>query len=339
MPVILDVFNNRAFAATELTEAINLVPNRYGRLNDMGLFTNRGIRTRTVAIQISEGTLNLLPSRPYGGTPSLGLPVTRSARNFPVPHFPHNDFLLASDVQDIIGFNLGRFDLADAQDLLTDKLEIMTSKHFITWEFMRWGALNGRIYDADGVLLLDLFAEFGITQTVIPMNLTGAGLSGRLTTLKRYFEANLKGSPMSGIHVFASPSFWDALMLNPDIEKYMTQYRGTAMLGEDYRNSFSYFGVTFEEFDGYATDVNGGVHKFVPDGKALAVPMGTVDIFRMYWAPADFLETVNRTGLMSMYAKQKRMDFDRGIEIHTQSNPLPLVARPELVPLLSKDAT
>ena len=339
MPLILDVFNNKAFSATELTGAINLIPNQYGRLQQLGLFSNRGIRTRTVAIQINQGVINLLPSRPYGGTPSLGLPITRNAKSFPVPHFPHNDAVLASDVQDVVGFNLGTFDLMDAQDLLNDKLEIMAKKHQITWEFMRWGALNGQIYDADGVLLLDLFAEFGITQTVIPLNLTAAGLSARLTGLKRYFEDNLKGTPMSGIHVFASSTFWDALMASPDVVEYMKQYRGTAMLGSDYRNSFDYFGVTFEEFRGNATDVNGGVHKFVPEGKALAVPMGTTDVFTTYWAPADFLETVNRNGLMSMYAKQERMPFDRGIEVHTQSNPLPLVTRPDLVPLLSKDAT
>jgi Phage major capsid protein E len=339
MPLIMDVFNNRAFNATELTEALNLVPNKYGRLEQLGLFVSRGVRTRTVALQINEGVINLLPSRPYGGTPSLGLPISREARVFPIPHFPHNDAVLAADVQDVIGFNLGSFDLADAQELINDKLELMSAKHFTTWEFMRWGALNGKIYDADGVLLLDLFAEFGIIQTVIPMNLTAAGLSGRLTALKRYYEDNLKGSPMSGIHVFASSSFWDALITNPDIIDYMKQYRGTAMLGVDYRNSFDYFGITFEEHNGRATDVNGGVHKFIPDGKALAVPMGTANIFRQYWAPADFMETVNRPGMTSMYAKQRRMDFDRGVEIHTQSNPLPMVARPELVPLLSKDAT
>jgi hypothetical protein len=336
MPLILDIFNNRTFAAIELTEAINLIPNNYGRLNELGLFSNRAVRTRSVAMQTSTYGINLLPSRPWGGPPSYGLPVTREGISFNIPHFPHNDAVYANDVQDIIGYNLGNFGLLDAQDLVNDKLEIMTKKHFITWEFMRWGALNGKIYDADGVLLLDLFVEFGITQKVIQMNLTAAGLAAKLTELKRYFEDNLLGSPMSGIHVFASRGFMDALLANPDVKEYLTTYRGTFRLGEDYRNSFEYYGVTFEEHNGQATDVNGGVHQFIPANKALAVPMGTVDIFRMYWAPADFLETVNRPGLTSMYAKQKRMDFDRGIEIHSQSNPLPLVARPQLVVLLDK---
>jgi hypothetical protein len=331
MSLILDIFNNRAFAATELTEAINLVPNTYGRLQQLGLFVNRPSRTRSVAVQYNSSTVNLLPSRPWGGTPSLGLPITRNMRQFLIPHFPHNDMVTANDVQDMIGSNMGTFDLMSAMDLLNDKLTIMQAKHTQTWEFMRWGALNGQVYDADGVLLLDIYAEFGITQQNynIAMATPGA-LPAALTTLKRYYENNLLGQSMSGIHVFCSPEFWDDFVKSPDIVDFITQFRGTAMLGEDYRNSFTYYGITFEEHMGQATDVNGGVHKFIAPDTALAVPVGT-DVFRTFWAPADFLETVNRPGLTSMYAKQKRMDFDRGIEIHTQSNPLPLVTRPQLV--------
>ena len=120
MPLILDIFNNKAFSAIELTEAINLVPNRYGRLQELGLFTNRASRTRSVALEISQSGINLLPSRPYGGTPSYGLPITRSLKNFTIPHFPHNDFVLAADVLDLIGSSLGYFTLANVMDLVND---------------------------------------------------------------------------------------------------------------------------------------------------------------------------------------------------------------------------
>jgi Phage major capsid protein E len=334
MPLILDIFNNRAFSAIELTESINLVPNQYGRLQEMGLFSNRSSRTRSVALQINNGQLsiNLLPSRPYGGTPTYGLPYGRQLKSFGIPHFPHNDFVLAADVQDMVGRNLGNFGLLEVMDLVNEKLEIMTQKHFITWEFMRWGALQGLIFDADGVLLLDIYAEFGLTRKSIDFTLDTAGtLEPRITELKRWMESNLYGSPMNGIHVFCSPGFMDDLLASADLKEIRTQFRGDMRLGVDYHNSVTVNGVTFEEHDGMANDVNGGVHKFVPDDQAIAVPLGTVDVFRQWWAPADFIESVNSPGLQTLYAKQKRMDFDRGIEIHTQSNPLPLVQRPQLV--------
>jgi Phage major capsid protein E len=185
-------------------------------------------------------------------------------------------------------------------------------------------------------LLIDIYAEFGVTRKTIAFNLAAAGLEGHITELKRWMEDNLNGSSMSGIHVFCSPGFMDALLANPDVAKMREAARGTLELGIDYHNRLVLNGVTFEEHNGRATDVNGGVHQFVPTDQALAIPLGTSDVFRSYWAPADFIESVNSPGLTTLYAKQKRMDFDRGIEMHTQSNPLMLVQRPSLVVTLTK---
>ena len=48
------------------------------------------------------------------------------------------------------------------------------------------------------------------------------------------------------------------------------------------------------------------------------------------YAPADYIETVNTVGL-PFYAKQQLMDFDKGVEIETQSNPLCINTRPRTV--------
>ena len=52
--------------------------------------------------------------------------------------------------------------------------------------------------------------------------------------------------------------------------------------------------------------------------------------FATYFAPADFNETVNTLG-QPLYAKQEPRRFDRGTDLHTQSNPLPLCHRPALL--------
>jgi hypothetical protein len=60
------------------------------------------------------------------------------------------------------------------------------------------------------------------------------------------------------------------------------------------------------------------------------VPEGT-GIFKTYFAPADFLETVNTVGL-PLYAKVAvDPEFGRWARIHTQSNPLALCLRPRAV--------
>ena len=56
----------------------------------------------------------------------------------------------------------------------------------------------------------------------------------------------------------------------------------------------------------------------------------TRDLFRTYFAPADFNETANTLGL-PLYAKQAPRKFERGTDLHVQSNPLPLCLRPEIL--------
>ena len=66
---------------------------------------------------------------------------------------------------------------------------------------------------------------------------------------------------------------------------------------------------------------------FIAAGEAHAFPVGTIDTFGTYVAPADFNETVNTLG-QPLYAKQDSRKFERGTDLHTQSNPLPMCHRP-----------
>lgn len=86
-------------------------------------------------------------------------------------------------------------------------------------------------------------------------------------------------------------------------------------------------GIIFEEYRGQARDADGTVRKFIADDEAHAFPMGTMDAFETLFAPADFVETTNTMGL-ELYAKQEIRKFGRGVDLHTQSNPLPICYRP-----------
>ncbi|GAG30478.1 unnamed protein product, partial [marine sediment metagenome] len=56
-------------------------------------------------------------------------------------------------------------------------------------------------------------------------------------------------------------------------------------------------------------------------------PEGTMGTFATVFSPADFNETANTLG-KPIYAKLKPRDYERGYDIHTQSNPLPICYRP-----------
>ena len=70
-------FENPAFSMTSLTAALNLLPSRYGRLEELRLFPAKPVRTRTVVVEERAGVLNLLPSLPPGARrPGLRAPMS-----------------------------------------------------------------------------------------------------------------------------------------------------------------------------------------------------------------------------------------------------------------------
>ena len=98
-----------------------------------------------------------------------------------------------------------------------------------------------------------------------------------------------------------------------------------ADLRNDVRGGFRFGDVFWEEYRGQV-----GAQKFIADGEAYLIPEGVSDLFVTHYAPADYMETVNTIGL-PYYAKQEVMDFNKGIMVETQSNPISLCTRPRAV--------
>ncbi len=59
-------FSNDAFGAIALTAAINILPNRYGKLEEINLMPARPVRLRQIAIEERNGVLSLLPTALVG---------------------------------------------------------------------------------------------------------------------------------------------------------------------------------------------------------------------------------------------------------------------------------
>lgn len=321
-------FINPAFSMTSLTAAINIIPNRYGRIGQLGLFNPRPVIHRNIIVEEMHGILNLLPTLPPGSPGTVGTQGKRKVRSFIIPHIPHDDVVLPEEVQGIRAFGSENQTEAIA-GVMARKLETMRNKHAITLEHLRMGALKGQILDADGSVIYDLFTEFNVTQTAINFQLgtTTTKVKTKCNEVLRTIEKNLLGEVANGVRVLCSTQFFDALTSHDNVEKAFAFYQQGAALVDDTRSGFRFGGLVFEEYVGFATDAAGVIRKFIPDNEAIAFPEGTMDTFATYFAPADFNETVNTLG-QELYAKQEPRKFDRGTDLHTQSNPLPMCHRP-----------
>jgi len=321
-------FNSPAFNMAALTAAINIVPNRYGRMESMGLFPPKPVRTRQIIVEERNGVLNLLPTLPPGAPGTVGTRGKRTVRSFVIPHIPHDDVVLPEEVQGIRAFG-SETEMETVAGVMARHLETMRNKHSITLEHLRMGALKGVILDADGTVIYDLFDEFDIAPTTISCELGSANTNVKTKCLNvlRHLEENLRGEFMTGVRVLCSPEFFDALTEHAKVKEAYALWQQGAVQINDMRAGFTFGGLTFEEYRGQAMDANGVSRRFIAAGEAHAFPLGTIDTFSTYFAPADFNETANTLG-QALYAKQEPRKFDRGTDLHTQSNPLPMCHRP-----------
>lgn len=330
-------FDTPAFHMTALTAAINILPNNYGRLEAMNLMPAKPVRFRQVAVEERNGVLALLPTLPVGAPGTVGKRGKRKLRSFAIPHIPHDDVVLPEEVQGIRAFGSESETLALA-NVLTDHLQSMRNKHAITLEHLRMGALKGVILDADGSTLYDLYQEFEITPKTInfQLNVATTDVKAKCLEVLRYVEDNLKGERMTSVHVLVSQEFFDALTSHAKVERAYERWQDGQALRTDMRADFAFAGITFDEYRGVAPDPDGVNRRFIAQGEAHGFPLGTMDTFATYFAPADFNETANTLG-QPLYAKQEPRKFERGTDLHTQSNPLPMCHRPAvLVKLLAQ---
>lgn len=323
--------NNDAFNLVSLTKAINILPNNYGRLREMNLFPDKGVRSRTVIIEEKNGVLNLLQTMPVGSDGQYNKTGKRKVRSLAIPHIPLNDEILPSEYEGIRSFG-SEGDTDPLAAIMADHLQTARNKFGITIEHLRMGALKGIILDADASTLYNLYTEFGISpKTVSFAFATTSPLTNvpeKCREVVRHIEDNLLGETMTEVHALVSAEFFDAMIKHSSVtEIYKGHLAAVRTLGGDERKGFKLGGITFEEYRGTATDAEGNARRFIASGEGHAFPLGTQNAFETLYAPGDFLETVNTTGL-PLYAKQEEKKFGRGIELHIQSNPLPICYRP-----------
>lgn len=338
--MVIEGFTDREFSAAELTETINIIPNNYGLVTQMGIFgPPKPLSTTYFRLERANYTLNLLPSTERGAPGSKGRTSRRDVKIFEVPSITHEDEVTVADVQNLRAF--GSMAPRMLEDKIGEKLLTMANKHQLTHEWYRVQALQGKILDADGSTMINYFTEFGITQSVAAFGAGGVVVSALLRNIKRHMEANLKGEVMSGIGCLASPEFMELLFADAEIKAAynaaMAAHSMYVMLNptlRDRRFSFSVQEITFVEYIGSADAPNADGtftnRKFIPAGDARFFPLGTMNTANQYVAPGDFEEAVNMPGQL-FYAKESRDKWGRSRELLTQSNLLVLWNRPELL--------
>ena len=327
---MLDIFKDDAFELTTLSDAFIKAPYKPGRIGALGLFRSRGVTQTSVVIEWKDGRLSLIQTSPRGGPGSNIGSEKRKAESFLVPHLERESTVLADEVQNVRAFGSENA-VEGVQQLVNERLADLRAMHEVTLEHMRATAIQGLVLDADLSTLVNLFTKFNVSQstgTITPHATSDEGdaLRGEVVTIQRAIEDIMGAAPISGYRAFCGKNFFDELRADYGVVQTLRRADPQSLLQQQANaRSFSFAGVTWEEYRGKT-----GGTAFFADDEAYLYPEGS-DIFATYFAPADFVETVNTMGLPG-YAKIVADDqLNRWVKIHTQSNPLVICLRPDAV--------
>lgn len=354
--VIAPQYNNLSMVA-DYTNEINVIPTMFGRINQMGLFGFEGVAADTVIIDRVVNSLGILQVTGRGGPATREKGERNSSLALPIPYFRHEDFLRPEDLINRRAPGMTGPDTITRKRM--KKITLLRRKIVQTLEWLKLGAIKGQVTDGAGSTLLDIYSEFGITQTVLSFALsnTATDVGAKVRELKRAIEANLlSGDMVDLVHCFVDSGFFDALVSHPNVEKAYQQFAtinqiaapgagatagqmgGQQPLQADLRRSFVFQGVVFEEYNpgvsliqnATSDDTQATLTRLIASNEGYAFPMDIPEMFEGYYAPANKMQYVGTEGA-EMYSFEYQLPNDEGMMIEGHTAPLFVNRRPAAV--------
>jgi hypothetical protein len=339
-----DFYNSDAFSLVTLTTLINMnehVPGRAGELAFAGV--GEGVNTTSVDVEVSaEGALTLIQTSTRGGPAPTQGQDKRKVIAVNIPHIKLEEGIGAHQVQNVREFG-SMNTLRGARSVIDKQMTKASRRHDLTLENLRLGTLAGILRDADGSTLLNLFTLFGVTEpdaidfdtvfNATPDAETVNTVRIKCHDVTRHMTRNVRAVMPSTAKVwcFAGDNFFDKLIESTSVKGVWDGWAAAERhLGGNYAQGVYEFGnIFFENYRGTddQTREDGGTVGIAPD-EARFFLTGVPGLYEEYYAPADFMETVNTLGL-PRYAKVAPSDnMNRGVTLHTQQNPLSICTRP-----------
>lgn len=340
------------YDSTALTGLINRVPNRFGLVGSLGIFASEGIGSTKVELREEEGSLTVLNHRPRGSGAQVNERKRGKTRVIQAGHFELEDLITPQDVQDRLAV-IGREKTPEAvEDLVAKLLIAMANKHYITLEWNRVGALSGIVLDGDGTTeLVNLFDEFGITEKEVnfALDTSTTKVLEKCEEVTDHIGQNLKGETMTMVEGICGTTYFNKFVQHANVEKYYQNWQAAAALASPDRNkqggnwgrTFEFGGLRLIEYKGTAPLSTGSSTPFVGASQCRFYPVGTTETFATYFAPPDTLDAANALaelhsdpdfgGEAQMFASPDILKHGKGVEIYTESNPISICRRPELL--------
>jgi hypothetical protein len=258
--VMMNVFQQDAFRAIQLTQSVEKVPYIPNGLDAMKIFTDTPVRTEAMAVEQRQGVLSIVPFSPRGSAGGQRTTEKRTMRYFEIPRIREEDTIYAREIAGIRAFGT-ESELMQVQAEVSRRLIGPTGLRSLlnfTQEFHKLAAVQGKLLDADGSVKFDWFAEFGITPPPQVVFDLAAGTLGSIRPLCGQLARNMarkaQGAFTNSTSVVAlcGDAFFDKLVTHPDVEKTYANWQAAQALreGTAFKSDFVFGDITWVNYRG-----------------------------------------------------------------------------------------
>jgi len=329
------------FEVQDWTEEVNVIPNQWGTIGQLGIFREEPIAEHVVVFEetIKDGAL--LVDRVRGDRGVQGKDASRKLHTFAVPHFPHDDYISPQDLQGKRAYGSQSVETLEA--VRARKLERIRQNHAWTLEYARAQAIvAGTVYAPNGTVSQNWNTEFGVTRLSVDFLLgtTTTEVVAKIEQCLAQVADNAFGEVVTGTVVLCSPEFFGKLIAHASVKVAYQYYQqsgynplrerlgGTNALHRE----FEFAGTRFIEMrDTLGGTIGAGTGtRLIPSGKAYMVPLGTQNAFKTYFSPANRIGLVNTLG-EQLYVFEQAAPNGTKIELESEANFVNALLRPAMV--------
>lgn len=325
------------FSVTDWTQELNVVPNEWGTIGQLGLFQDNSVAENTVTFEEISQDGALIVDQVRGNRANVNKDMTRKVHTFAVPHFPIDDAIYPGDIQGKRAYGIPS-EAENVEAVRARKMVQLARRHAWTLEAARAQLITaGTVYAPNGTVSQNWYSEFSKSQASgdFVLGTSTTDIVGKIETGIATIQDNLSnGQVVSGIVVLTGTTFFSRLIAHATVKTAYQYYTSTqeplrnrlsANGGSNtVRRMFDFAGVRFVEMrDSY----NGTA--LIPATEAYMVAQGT-DAFRTYFAPAQRFGLVNTLG-EKMYLFEMADPSGTEITLQSESNFVNALMRPDAV--------
>lgn len=336
MALVADIFNQNAWGVIEVQEEIvERVDFKPQLLGTMGLFAPIYSRSRTIGIVDREGHRSLIPTSANGAPLEELIPAGAKVRTEQAVRLAKGSTIYSAELAGVAALPFEE-QTVEAADEVTSRTGAIKEDMELTWEHMRFGAVQGKVLDADGAtVLINWYTFWGIaepTEINFALDNPDTDVRKKCRELKRKTQKAAKGvwTPNTKVGSLVGDTFFDMLVAHPSVEKTkLNTDRAVTLENIEGYSSIEIEGIVFINYQG--TDDESTIA--IGTEKARFFPIGARGAFQVGWAPAsEFKPYLNKRGQefygLLLTDPSGRDEWDR-VELY--SYPLFICTRPEML--------